>query len=58
MNDLKIDLTWKFAAKVIRLALENGTSEGKRIAVEELNRMAELADRAVAAEATLAEVQS
>ena len=58
MNDLKIDLTWKFAASVIRLALENGTGEGKRLAVEELHRMAELADRAVSAEAALAEVKS
>jgi hypothetical protein len=41
-----VDITpsWGFAAQVIAAALEDGTAEGKRLAREELFRMAKALD--------------
>lgn len=57
-DELRIELSWKFAADYIALMLEDGSAKGKQIALEELHRMAEAADRAVAAEKSLREVKS
>lgn len=46
---IDIGMTWTGAAQIIALALENGTGEGKRMAREELARMAALLDSYVAA---------
>lgn len=45
-----IDITpaWRGVLKPILLLLEVGSTEGKKIAIEELERMADLADRYVA----------
>lgn len=50
-----IDLTptWASALQVALLGLEHGTDEGKRLARQELARMAALADAAVCAQPTL-----
>lgn len=59
MNDeLTIELSWKVAADCIAMLLQDGSAEGKQTAIEELRRMAEAADRAVAAEKALREVKS
>ena len=42
---IKIDLSWNYAAQVILLSLNNGNAEGKKIAKEELFKMAALADK-------------
>jgi len=58
MNDeLTIELSWKVAADLIALMLQDGSAKGKQTALEELRRMAEAADRAVAAEKALREVR-
>lgn len=58
MNDeLTIELSWKVAADYIALMLQDGSAKGKQTALEELRRMAEAADRAVAAEKALREVR-
>ena len=41
---LSINMTWKQSARIIAVALENGTTKGKQIAREELMRMADVAD--------------
>lgn len=41
-----VEMTWKQAAHVIAAALEAGTGEGKKLAREELMRMAHAADLA------------
>lgn len=45
-----IDLVpnWEAAANILMVVLENGTYEGKKLAREELLRMAKLADKYVA----------
>lgn len=49
MSDtISYKMTWKGVLPIFLLALENGTEEGKKIAIEELHKMAEVAD--VAAE--------
>lgn len=50
MNTKTIDLTptWAAALPMLLAALVYGSAEGQRIAREELQRMAELADRLVA----------
>ena len=59
MNDeLTIELSWKVAADCIAMLLQDGSAEGKQTAIEELRRMAEAADRAVAAEKALREGKS
>lgn len=59
MNDeLTIELSWKVAADCIAMLLQDGSAKGKQTAIEELHRMAEAADRAVAAEKSLREVKS
>ena len=45
--EIKIVPTWKAAAHIIEIGLANGTHEGKRLASEELQRMADVADRCV-----------
>ena len=45
--EIKIVPTWKAAAHIIEIGLANGTYEGKRLASEELQRMADVADRCV-----------
>jgi len=42
---IKMDMTWTYAAKIIALALENGTETGKEAARAELYRMAEILDQ-------------
>ena len=44
---MTIEMKWKSAARMCIAALENGTDEGKRIAREEIMRMADVADMAV-----------
>lgn len=44
---LTVEMKWKESARIILVALENGTAEGKRMAREELMRMADVADFAV-----------
>lgn len=41
---LSINMNWKQSARVIAAALEHGTAEGKKLAMEELMRMADVAD--------------
>lgn len=56
MNDeLTIEMSWKVAADCIAMLLQDGSAKGKQTAIEELHRMAEAADRAVAAEKALRE---
>lgn len=44
---LSVNMKWKQAARYIAAALEDGTDEGKRLAREELMKMADVADFAV-----------
>jgi hypothetical protein len=48
MNTIDITPTWREALNICLAVLENGTAEGRKIAMGELTRMAEIADRAVA----------
>lgn len=50
---LTVEMKWKMAARVSLLALENGTEEGKRLAREEIMRMADVADFSVDLQAEL-----
>ena len=45
--EIEIVPTWKAAAHIIEIGLADGTYEGKRLAREELQRMADVADRCV-----------
>lgn len=54
---ISITMDWKQAARLIAVALENGTDEGKRLAREELLRMADVADTAKELQDDLAAVQ-
>lgn len=40
--------TWQAVLPIMIAAIENGTFEGRKLAIAELNRMASLADRYVA----------
>lgn len=51
---LSIQMSWKQAARIAIIAMENGTDEGKRLAKAELLRMADVADFAVDLQAELA----
>lgn len=44
MRTIDITPTWVAVLPILLAALENGTDEGKRIAREELQRMADAAD--------------
>lgn len=48
MEVIEITPTWRSVLQPILVLLEIGTFEGKKIAIEELERMADLADRYVA----------
>lgn len=50
---LTVEMKWKQSARICIAALENGTEEGKRLAREELMRMADVADFAVELQAEL-----
>lgn len=54
MDGLSLNMTWKTAARVAIAALEDGTAEGKRLAREEIMRMADVADFAVDLQSKLA----
>lgn len=43
-HTIDITPTWRSILPVLVLAVEQGTPEGRRIALEELNRMADIAD--------------
>jgi hypothetical protein len=49
---IEVKMTWAASAQLIAMGLEAGTSEGKRMAREELARMAAAADYAVASQTT------
>ena len=53
MTALTINMKWKRAAELALFALENGTDEGKRLAREEIMRMADVADFSVDLQAEL-----
>jgi hypothetical protein len=42
---IQMDMTWRYAAKIIAAALENGTGKGQEMARAELFRMAEMLDQ-------------
>lgn len=44
---LTIEMGWKTVARILIAALENGTDEGKKLARDELMKMADVADFAV-----------
>ena len=44
---ISINMNWKQSARVIAVALQNGTPEGKEMAMQELMKMADVADFAV-----------
>ena len=50
---LTVEMKWKQAARIAIAALESGTTEGKRLAREELMRMADVADLSVELQAEL-----
>lgn len=50
VRTIDITPTWRAVAPIIEAGLTNGTAEGRRIAREELQRMADIADAAVAAD--------
>jgi hypothetical protein len=45
METIELTPTWQGVLPILLAALEDGTKEGKRIAREELRRMAEAADK-------------
>lgn len=53
-----VEMKWKQSARVIAIALESGTDEGKRLAREELMRMADVADFAVELQEELRKTQA
>ena len=48
METVTINPTWRAMVPYLRTLIECGSYEGKRIAIEELERMADLADLYVA----------
>lgn len=51
VGTIDITPTWAGILPVLLAAIENGTPEGRRFAISELRRMAQIADNAVAQEA-------
>ena len=48
MDTINITPTWRVAVSICLAALENGTPEGKKLAKNELYRLADLMDTLVA----------
>jgi len=57
IGTVDITPTWVAVVPVLLAAIENGTSEGRRLAIEELKRMASIADAYVAANKEADEVR-
>lgn len=47
MKTITIKMGWREALQICLASYENGTAEGRKIALEELNRMADVADKAI-----------
>jgi hypothetical protein len=55
---IRVDPTWLGVMSIIRAGLEDGTATGKRIAADELERMARIADTGVKLTALMMEIEA
>jgi tryptophanase len=48
IRTIDVTPTWESILPILLMTIENGTSRGRKVAIEELTRMAQIADKYVA----------